>query len=151
MTMNRLLQAALDYASRGWRVFPLQGKRPFPGTHGFKDATTDTLTIRRWWRQHPDANIGVVTGRISGIVVVDIDGPEGEAALAEFGPLPATPTARTGRGRHLYYSYPPDRTIRRHIRVRPGLDVLGDGGYVVAPPSIHPETGRRYRWTHAPR
>ena len=84
-----LVDYALQYAGRGWRVFPLSGKVPFKGTKGFLDATTDQATIEAWWRARPDANIGLATGQ--GIIVLDVDGPEGlaelKALVALHGPL----------------------------------------------------------------
>ncbi len=129
--------------AKGWRVFPLKGKVPLT-PRGFHDASSDPADLERWEAEHPSANVGVATGRASGILVLDIDGPEGEARLAELtaahGPLPATFTVATARGRHLYARYPADRDIRigAGLGGQPGLDWRGDGGYVVLPGSIHP-------------
>ena len=149
-----MLKAALAYAKEhSWRVLPLNGKVPFPRTHGHNDATTDEKQIRRWWRTYPNANVGIATGRASNLVVVDVDGPEGGDFLREMVTrgkrLPATREATSGRPgrRHLYFAYPREGDVRRALKVRPSLDILGDGGYVVAPPSIHPKTGKPYRWT----
>ena len=91
-----LLDWALEHARRGWPVFPLlpRAKQPFPAKsacthlphrHGFKDATLDADTIRAWWTDHPDANVGIVTGRASGLLVVDIDPRSGgDVTLAEL-------------------------------------------------------------------
>ncbi|MGH8596263.1 MAG: bifunctional DNA primase/polymerase [Gammaproteobacteria bacterium] len=147
-----LLHAAETYARLGWRIHPLRPREKTPLLRGWPDvATSDVETIRGWWRQWPDANVGVVTGPKSGIVVIDIDGNAGEASLAElenrFGKLPATCEQRTGRGRQLFYAYPAGRTIRNTTNLGgfKGVDVRGDGGYVVAPPSIHPN-GKTYVW-----
>jgi hypothetical protein len=141
---NPLLDAALAYAARGWPVFPLTpgGRVPLPGTHGFKDASVDREQIRAWWAERPNANIGIRTGKGSA-VVVDVDrhgkgdGEESLAALeAEHGKLPTTWEARTPRqGRHLYFDSP-DLEVKTRTGIRPGLDIKGDGGYVVAPPSV---------------
>lgn len=142
------LRAALAYARRGWAVFPLNGKRPFPDTHGHRDATTDRATIRRWWREWPDANVGIACSSVHGPIVLDIDGPEGWATVNEL-ELPPTreATSRRAHRRHFYFDPPTSGIeVKRHIKVRPEFDVLGDGGYVVAPPSVHPATGRRYKW-----
>lgn len=146
------LAAALRYARRGWAVIPLNGKFPFPDTHGCKDATTDEKQIRRWWRQWPDANVGIACDSARGPIVIDIDGPSGQAAVAGAG-LPDTREVRSRKGhRHLYFApLEEGTTIKRAIRPmgqEVSFDVLGDGGYVVAPPSIHPDTGRPYRWTN---
>jgi hypothetical protein len=151
--------AAIAYARRGWRVFPIwpirngrcacgsacgrdAGKHPIGRLvpHGVHDATTEEACITRWWTEVPDANIGIATGAVSGLVVLDVDGEDGEASLAalerEHGPLPLTPTVLTGKGRHLYFTHP-GVPVPNRVRVAPGLDVRGDAGYVVAPPSTH--------------
>ena len=137
---NELFTAALAYAARGWRVFPLadRDKVPRPGSRGFKDASTDPATIRAWWAEHPNANVGIATG--GGLLVVDVDGPDGRAALAGKH-LPPTPTAMTGKGSHYYFA----ATGPCKVGLLPGLDIRGDGGYVVAAPSIHP-SGAVYSW-----
>lgn len=149
MKTNPLLAAALAYAQRGWAVFPLIAKRPIPGSHGHNDATTAPVQIKRWWREHPDANIGIAcSSEGNGPIVLDVDGPEGERA-AKLLNLPATRTATSGRPhRKHYYFAPPEsgELIKRRLAIRPQLDLLGEGGYVVAPPSIHPATGEPYRW-----
>src|SRR5438128_8720192 len=93
-TSSALAQAACDYATRGWAVLPCRGKVPIT-PHGFKNATLDLAQIRLWWGQWPDANIGIATGTVSGLVVLDIDprhgGEESLAALiAAHEPLPET-------------------------------------------------------------
>jgi hypothetical protein len=142
-----LRDAALEYAARGWAVFPCKprGKRPLC-PHGLKDATTDEAQIRAWWERWPDANIGYPTGNR---VVLDVDGAEGENSLADLqranGRLPQTLTAKTGRGRHLYFK--PNGAKIRNSAGKPGkhLDIRAEGGYVILPPSIH-ENGWQYRW-----
>jgi hypothetical protein len=146
-----MLPAALEYAARGWHVFPLgpKSKKPLPNSNGFYGATTNPETIKRLWTQS-DRNIGIRTGAPSGFWVLDIDGDEGEASLRALelrhGRLPPTPEAITGGGgRHLSFKYtgPVSNSAKK---MAPGLDVRGDGGYVVAPPSIH-ESGRAYAWS----
>ncbi|MBS0592030.1 MAG: bifunctional DNA primase/polymerase [Proteobacteria bacterium] len=140
--------AALRYAARGWAVFPLQPAGKQPRTrHGLHDATSDRRRIRAWWAACPTANIGLATGRL---VVLDVDGEEGRASLAALegdrGPLPPTLRALTARGAHLYFLAPPGPAIPNSAgRLGRGLDVRGEGGYVVAPPSVHPDGGT-YRW-----
>jgi len=167
---NELLQSALDYAGRGWPVLPLHSikggrcacGRPdcgSPGKHprtarGLKDASTDPATIERWWRRWPVANIGIATGAAAGLVVLDVDprhdGDESLAELiAEHGPLPRTIEAATGGGgRHLAFAHP-GGSIPNRANIRPGLDIRGDGGYIVVPPSLH-ASGRTYTWLHGP-
>ena len=151
----RMLDAALGYAARGCPVFPLavRGKVPMiaraDGGRGFHDATTDEHQVRTWWTGWPLANVGIATGHAFDVLDVDPEhgGEETLAALAvKHGPLPTTPEARTGSGgRHVFLL--PDARVRCSAgRLGPGLDVRGLGGYVVAPPSVHPN-GRRYVWT----
>jgi hypothetical protein len=127
-----------------------QGKRPIVAWREFQQRIASAEEIDRWFRHWPDANVGIVTGRISGIVVVDVDlrhgGPDSvTAAEALHGPLPPTVEAATGGGgRHLYFAHP-GSTLANRVAIRPGIDVRGDGGCVVAPPSVHP-SGRRYAW-----
>jgi putative DNA primase/helicase len=138
-----VLNAALAFAAQGIPVFPLNGKVPAKGSAGFKDATTDPATIRA--RFTPGMNVGIPTGAPSGLVVLDADSADGEQALAEVcgGTLPQTRTHRTGRGRHFLFAYP-GQPVPSRAKLRPGLDVRGDGGYIVAPPSVHPDTGTPY-------
>jgi KaiC/GvpD/RAD55 family RecA-like ATPase len=142
--------AAVYYASLGWPVFPLAVGMKIPllrGGRGVTDATTDVAQITRWWTEHPHANIGLATGGASGLYVVDVDGEEGERALARFGGLPEVPQSTTGKGRHLLFTLPQGRNTAG--KLGPKIDTRGDGGYIVAPPSLHPD-GRRYTWKVPP-
>ena len=152
-----MMGAALALASRGLAVFPLLPRKKFPLTiNGFKDGVTDLEQVRAWWTKHPTANIGIATGIKSGVWVLDIDADKGgEKSLAEieqrFYPLPATVEVITGSGgRHLYFrlrAFDGAPTIRCSVgKVAAGIDIRGEGGYVVAPPSIHP-SGRPYSWS----
>lgn len=143
--LSRLGTAALGYAKHGIPVFPCepQGKAPLTG-NGFKDATTDPARIVEWWTATPNANIGGVVGA-AGYVVVDCDDPErGEPQARALGLLaePA-PTVTTGRGWHRYYRA--NGTAVRPQRLSEGLEIKGQGGYFILPPSRHP-TGALYRW-----
>ena len=153
---TKMLAAALDYARRGWRVFPvdpIDGKRPKIGRWQDK-ATTAEAQIRQWWTTWPTANIGIATGEGSGVWVLDIDvkdGKPGTESLSELesahGELPETMHALTGSGgSHYYYMWQDGHEIRNSAdQLAPGLDVRGNGGFVVAPPSIH-ANGRPYVW-----
>ena len=140
-----LLAAAQGYASCGWAVFPLVPGQKRPLTdHGFKDATTDSAKISRWWKKYPDANIGVATGNISGLIVVDIDDPRSTAALRKLTGNTVTRTSQTQSGGwHLFFKHP-GIELGNRTKFLPGIDLRGDGGYVVAPPSII--NRRRYKF-----
>ena len=153
--MSDTLTAALIYAERGWAVFPLRGKVPWIAKkdrgRGCHDATKDAAQIRAWWRDMPSANVGIATGKVSGIFALDIDPDKnGLVTLRELtarnGPLPLTTTVKTGRGGwHGYFTMPADIPITIGTgQIGPGMDHRGDGGYVVAPPSVHPDTLRTY-------
>jgi Protein of unknown function (DUF3631)/Bifunctional DNA primase/polymerase, N-terminal/Primase C terminal 2 (PriCT-2) len=167
--LSRMGETALSYAEVGFAVFPLHGiaagggctcgdpKCPpkrvgkHPRTkHGLKEATKDPETIKKWWHRWPDANIGLATGAISGVFVLDVDGVAGAASLIALaqahGPLPRPPVVRTGRGRHAYFALPANGApVLSRTGIAPGLDVRGEGGYAVAPPSLH-ASGVRYAW-----
>lgn len=140
-----MLAAALEYAAKGWPVFPLRVRDKLPATsHGLKDATTDEATIRRWWQKEPNANIGYATG--NGVAVVDIDELGSWTDLLEDAKAPSPETSRveTSRGFQLFFKTTAE--IRNSAgKLRAGIDVRGDGGYVVLPPSVHP-SGHVYRW-----
>ncbi len=167
--MNRPINAALAYAARGWAVFPCHNPIAggcscwredcgSPAKHprvagGLKVATNDRWQIQAWWRRWPNANVAVRTGAISGLVVVDVDPPHGgdesmAKLLAEHGPIPSGRVVRTGSGGAHYYFAHPGGTIQNDAgrKLGPGLDIRGDGGYVIAPPSQH-ISGARYQWT----
>jgi hypothetical protein len=143
--------AAIQLAQRGLAVFPCQprGKEPACDT-GLHAATTDVERINRWWHAFPDLNIGIATGTASGVFVLDIDGEDGEGSLlkleSEHGALPPTVEAITGGGRHCYFRVGKCKISNSVGQLGLGLDVRGDGGYVIAPPSIHP-SGRPYAWS----
>ena len=146
-----MIKTALNYAKRGLYVFPCRVKDKRPATaNGVKDATIDPDVIQRWWREQPEFNIAVATGALSGIFVTDIDGLDAEAELrkleAQYGPIPPTVELITARGRHLFFQYPEQPVRNSAGKLAPGIDVRGDGGYVLAPPSKHP-SGRRYCWS----
>jgi hypothetical protein len=143
------IEAALEYAGRSWRVFPVRGKKPAT-ERGFKDATTSPDRIRSMWLPLDVNGVAIRTGTPSGVVVIDIDAPAGEESLEllerQHAPLPTTVTARTGGGgRHLYFRHPGDGIRCSVAKIGKGIDVRADGGYVVAPPSLHP-SGDRYEW-----
>lgn len=158
-----MLKPALRLAANGIRVFPVHtptgpascscgvaecasiGKHPRT-RNGLHDASVDEATIRGWWTTWPDANIGVATGQ--GLLVVDIDGLAGFASwqglVDEHGDVETITADTGGGGRHLYLmTAEPLRSS--HWRLGDYIDTRGEGGYVVAPPSLH-ASGRRYAW-----
>ena len=146
-----MIRAALAYARKGLQIFPCQPCAKRPATaNGLKDATTDPDRIRAWWHHEPAFNVAVATGTVSGIFVVDVDGLDAEAELrkleAEHGTLPATIEAITARGRHVYFKMTAADVRNSASKIAPGIDIRGTGGYVLAPPSMHP-TGRPYCWS----
>ncbi|MGB9866937.1 MAG: bifunctional DNA primase/polymerase [Bacillota bacterium] len=142
---SNLLKAALDYLARGWCVIPIAKgtKRPLIPWEPCQHQRPTEDEVRGWWARWPEAQVAVVTGAVSSLVVLDEDGPEGQESL-KGKLLPATPTVRTGRGLHRYFEYP-GFWCKNFTRRLPGLDFRGDGGYVLAPPSLHP-SGCRYQW-----
>lgn len=154
--MSTLVDSAVEYATKGWRVFPLkEGNKEPHNRDGFKSALTDVDFISKWWNEHPRDNVGIATDDQE-LFVLDIDGPDGDATLErleeEFGRLPETLMAQTGKGKHFYFRYSGPESLgisagKEGKRLGKGIDTRGTGGYVVAPPSIHPD-GRTYRWVN---
>ncbi len=149
---NPHLDAALAYTALGWAVVPVHagGKRPLVRWRVYQDGLPGEKALRGWFKRWPDANLSVVTGQISEIVVLDIDPAHGgetslDALEARHGRLPPTVEAQTGGGgRHLYFAHP-GHDVRNRTGLAPGVDLRGDGGLVIVPPSIHP-SGQPYRW-----
>jgi hypothetical protein len=143
---------AQELARRDLSVFPCKPRGKEPAcANGCKDASTDPALIAHWWQQDPNYNIGIATGERSHCFVVDIDGPDAEAELkkleAEYGALPLTVESITPRpGRHLFFDWPRQSVRNSAGKIAPRIDVRGEGGYVLAPPSIHP-SGRPYHWS----
>jgi hypothetical protein len=143
---------ALRYARRGWHVLPLAAgtKRPaIRGGCGVHSATTSAEQIRAWWSRAPARNIGLACGAKSSLLVVDVDPRSGgdetlRTLERSHGPLPLTPRVLTpGGGQHFYFEFPNATPTRGTLGE--GLDVKASGGFVVAPPSVHPNGGV-YRW-----
>jgi len=152
--MNILLKHALAYQRLGWSVIPIKPgrKEAMIRWTEFQSRRASLAEIARWWRTTPNANVGVVTGLISNLVVVDIDSAIGcEAYIAKFGKFHSTIMQSTGKenARHLLFKHPGDQKYRTMARLYDSLDIRADGGYIVVPPSAHP-SGRLYRWTIDP-
>ena len=144
--------AALACLARGWSVVALRprDKRPLAAWEPLQTERPTEDQVRGWFRNRPDANIGIVTGAVSGLVVLDVDPQHGgeewleQLARGHEQLRPTIESITGGGGRHLYFRHPGPEVGNR-AGLRPGLDIRGDGGYVVAPPSVHP-SGRRYVW-----
>jgi hypothetical protein len=137
---------ALQLAERGFFIFPCAPRSKTPAiSDNLTRATRDADQIRQWWHENPGYNIALATGSKSGVFVVDVDGPVGKAWL-ERHTLPDTVSVETVRGPHFYFQMPVGKDIRNSAGViAEKVDVRGTGGYVLVPPSIHPD-GPTYRW-----
>lgn len=167
VALRQKQRAAVAYAIRmGWGVLLTHGIQngrctcgrddcPSPGKHpvtkhGVKDATKDPATIMRLLARYPWANIAIATGKVSGFFVLDVDPDHGgddslRDLVMQHGPLPDTVEQLTGGGgRHILFRWP-GRPVPNRVAIAPGLDVRGDGGYIVVAPSVH-HSGRRYVW-----
>lgn len=157
---------ALDLAARGWHVFPApagekESHKSAEHSNGRRwGASTDPTEIKADFTRWPKANLGVVTGKESGLLVIDVDTQEDHAhdgvtelarLIAKHGPFPETVEAATPTGgRHLFFSYPRGELIQNSAgQIAPGIDVRAEGGMAVVPPSRKPD-GRQYTWTISP-
>lgn len=171
--MNRLDYARFYSQEKGWAVFPLQNTGKFPmiafphdqgdpckgecgfDGHGFHDATTNIKRIEDWWTKYPNAGIGIATGEVSGIFVLDTDVKyNGDFSLKtltdKYGELPNTPVAVTGTGgKHYIFGWPGVDLRNSASKLGKGLDTRANGGYIAAAPSIH-DNGKPYKWLNAP-
>lgn len=145
---NELLEAALSYREKNWSVFPInsQTKRPLIEWKTYQNNLATTKQIKEWWKTYPYAGIGLATGKVSNIIVLDIDGEEGRKYAKDKGISP-TPCVKTKRGEHYYFKHP-GFTIQNFAKKK-GLDLRGDGGFVILPPSKHP-SGIKYEWILSP-
>jgi len=141
MNKNTIFDTVILYARKGYLVFPCKPRGKEPATkHGFKDATRDEETIRRWWSENPNYNIAIATGKESGLWVLDVDGEEGRESYLKYqSDIPFnTPNVKTPNGGfHLYFAYDEQADkLRNSVKSIPGLDVKTEGGYVVAAGSV---------------
>ncbi|MEJ7872120.1 MAG: phage/plasmid primase, P4 family [Rubrobacteraceae bacterium] len=145
--MSSPKDAAAGYSRRDWCPIPIKKASKQTALAQLapylnRPATAEERASWSW------PGVGIVTGQFSGVLVLDVDGLEGEAELQKHG-HPATPMVRTaGGGLHLYFKHP-DHAVKTGIRVAPGLDVKASGGYVVAPPSVG-ANGNPYEWIVSP-
>jgi hypothetical protein len=146
MTTPECYIAAVEYLQRGWSVIPINPVSKQPIIGHWKEYQTRFPTLKelqKWWRGSPDAGVGIITGQLSRLVVVDFDGPE---AVAQVGQWPETYRVDSPKGVHLYYSIGDERPPTGVANHGPGIDSRGEGGYVVAPPTARRDGGQyRYR------
>lgn len=153
----KILEAALEYAEAGYAVIPVKRSDKAPYTaNGLSDATHNPATIRQWWGWWPEANVAIVCGKVSGyLFVIDVDikpekGKHGDEELlkweAQHGDFPGTVKQRTGSGgQHQFFRHPDIGLYLNKVDALPGIDIRGEGAYVVVSPSVY-EDGRTYEW-----
>ena len=136
--------AAAAYVSRGWPVLPLHPRLKTPlGSlvpNGLLQASTTMADVVNWWGEEPKANIGLRTGEV--FDVLDVDGPKGRESMEALAYRHSGPVASTGKGWHLLFAVTGARNAANPVT---GLDFRGQNGYIVAPPSVHPN-GHSYAW-----
>ena len=143
------LDVAIEYRRRGLSVIPIRAKdkSPLVAWEPFQKEPASEETIKHWFTSWPTANVGMVTGSVSDCVVVDLDSQGArdrlKLLLGDYD-LSSVPRSRTGKGWQLFFKHLAV-DVRNRAGVLPQVDIRGDGGYVVAPPSIHPN-GKRYKW-----
>ena len=147
--MPSMLKAALWYSKQKMAVIPIKtDKRPFIKWEQYQSETPTEDQIRTWWTKWPKANVGIVTGKISNLIVIDIDTDEGNEKIEEL--LPSnleTPMSTTpSGGKHIYFSY--QEGISNSVRFLEGCDIRSQGGYIIAPPSRN-GNGNPYAWIDA--
>lgn len=149
------------YYDLGWSIIPVreQSKKPLVAWQKYQHERPDLQQITEWPRLWPNAGLAIVTGAISGVFVLDVDKIPERAQNAKeqakiciakdlIASLPVTATARTSKGRHFYFRTP-EVSVPTKVRFLPGLDVRGDGGYAILPPTVHPD-GAMYVWDYIP-
>ena len=142
-------KTALSYRERGYLVIPIipKEKKPLVDWKKFQTKKMSNSQIMEWWETWPDANLGIITGAKSGVVVIDCDSSDSVRQINKIlrgYDLSSIPQVKTGKGVHFYFKHPGCKVPSR-AGIQPGLDVRGDGGFVVAPPSIH-SSGKKYKW-----
>lgn len=134
------------YQKQGYSIIPINTpeKKPLIKWREYQDRISTSDEIKEWWKKWPDAGVGIVTGKLSGITVIDIDNEEGEAAFEEYvSDSFLTPTAKSPHGRHYYFQHCPG--LPNKARVLEGCDIRNDGGFIIAPPSKN-GNGEGYSW-----
>lgn len=152
--MRTLAEYAVAYARLGWSIIPIKtrDKKPLVRWEKYQSEKATEDQVESWWKKWPEANIGIVTGLISDIIVIDIDSATGqENYIVAFDELHSTISQKTGKpnSTHLFFKHPKDQKYANATGFLPDVDVRADGGYVVAAPSIHPNK-TKYKWVIDP-
>jgi hypothetical protein len=161
MSNTENLESVLALASKGWKLFPQHSgtKHPTIRKGWNTKATDETKQLTEWFTASPDANVGVKTGKVSNLMVLDVDGETGKESLRtleeKYGAFPATLQSMTGRGQHLFFNHPGHKvtikhsTTASHKILGQGLEIKADGeaDAVTVPPSIH-ANGKTYQWVN---
>ena len=147
--MTLLINSARDYEQRGFSVIPLRpkGKEALSPWKQYQQKKPTPAQIKSWWEETPRANVGIVTGEVSGVIVIDCDSEEAcKRFIRAYPEAERTLQSKTGNGKHFYFKWVSGiRNKAGSTALGLGIDVRSDGGYVVAPPSIHP-SGSEYKW-----
>jgi|TARA_Y100000296_G_scaffold8879_1_gene10433 hypothetical protein len=144
--MNIMKNAALEYIRAGYSIMPISSrtKKPIVGWTEYQKKPASEKLVLQWWTKHPNASIGLITGEVSGVTVVDVDKEKQGLSTLKALKLPMTRIAKTGSGGfHYYYQYTDH--VYTKAGVLQGIDIRNNGGFVVVPPSLH-ENGKRYEW-----
>jgi len=142
-----VLEAALEYLRMGWVPIPLKlkAKTPLISWRKWQQRKPTAADLKSWWERWPDANVAILTGATSGIMALDLEA----GTSLDSKPIPPTPMQETGGGGRHYLFRHPGFPVPNAVKILPGVDLRGDGGYIVVPPSVHP-SGKRYEWVITP-
>ena len=146
-----MTEHALTLARRGWAVFPCKPRDKAPATpHGCKDASFDLAEVEKMFAPRADFNVAVACGSASGLWILDVDSAEALVELQKLGSLPETISASTARGKHFYFRCNGGEPVKNRTKIAGlDLDARGEGGYCIAPPSVH-KSGSLYKWEFPP-
>ena len=144
--MSEILNAALEYLDQGFSVIPINPatKRPLIQWKKYQSELPTDEDIEEWWNKWPNANVAIITGKLSSLVAVDADSAKGIQWVNEYMDR-TTVYNKTGKGCHALFKYPKKLEIGNRGRIAPDVDIRGEGGYIIAPPSIH-GSGKQYEW-----
>lgn len=142
------MEQAMELLAAGFSVIPVaRNKKPLIEWKKYQNQKPTREKVSEWWTKFPKANIGIVTGKISDLIVIDIDPRHGGTDEA-FKNIKTVKAKSGGGGWHYYFKY--QKGIPTGAQVQPGIDIRSDGGFIIAPPSIH-SSGQKYMWEVEPR